>query len=376
MLHSDDAAVPSPMTAISSNDRVQSRTRPIWECVPRHFASGAIALSTAFAVTHPLDSFKTCIQAGTFINSNSNTSGIKSIKSSLNFQSLRTATLSLYKGFGVSVVGAAGQGGLRLATYEATKTSIKRFNGGEDGTQKRSVANAAATSAIAAIAGDTVSSIVKVPREVVTARLQTGFFNDLIARNPSASPTWIAINSIVKREGIPGLFRGFWPITARDWPFMVILFSTYETLKMHHDTPVWPSSQTRSSTQTTVAHCPDEISKLKSTLFGGLSGGLAGFMTTPFDVVRTRIMTDKTMTSRSQSIASIICEISHKAVSERAVGRPSLFAPVAPFFKGALPRSVWWFCVCSIFFPMYECSNAAFLHLGRIQHGSPMRYEP
>jgi solute carrier family 25 (mitochondrial S-adenosylmethionine transporter), member 26 len=141
----------------------------------------------------------------------------------------------------------------------------------------KSTVTAAGISAVSAIMGDLVSSIVKVPREVITARLQVGADQHLIAKSKH-SPAWTTLQQVIKEQGTMGLFRGFWSTTLRDCPFMVILFTTYESFKINHHvvTPAYLRS-----------HPEDAMSSLQSTLFGGVSGALAGFLTVPFDVSLT-----------------------------------------------------------------------------------------
>eukprot|EP00128_Syssomonas_multiformis_P017006 Colp12_sorted_trinity150504_noHs@31631 len=77
----------------------------------------------------------------------------------------------------------------------------------------------------------------------------------------------------------------------------------------------------------------------ETILWGGVAGALAGFSTTPMDVVKTQIMTHEAAEQRKMKyvITSIL--------QERGPGG---------FFTGAMPRSGWWFCVCSIFFATME----------------------
>lgn len=113
-------------------------------------------MATAFAVMHPLDTFKTRLQAG----SSSNPLTLRSMFSS------RETLLILRKGFFTSVLGAGPQGGLRLATYEFAKShSLSSAP-----LHFYQTSNPIVASALCAILGDFASSIVKVPREIVTAR--------------------------------------------------------------------------------------------------------------------------------------------------------------------------------------------------------------
>lgn len=256
----------------------------------RDFVAGASALSTAFAVMHPLDTAKTLIQTNSKVTFN-----------------------ALSRGFTASVLGAAGQGGLRLATYEHSKRSLSTAFPD---------CNPFPVTLVSAFVGDTVSSIVKVPREVITVQLQS--------RNGELSPL-ACIRSIMRQDGPLGFFRGFTSTTLRDWPFMGILFCSYEGFKVNHDRLRFLPRET--------ALCSNKtLDRIETVLFGGLSGALAGFFTTPFDLIKTRIMTDP----------------QHSSIWRVARSIHGSNPRVSAFFVGSSARTIWWFCVCSIFFPFYE----------------------
>ncbi|KAI8895748.1 mitochondrial carrier domain-containing protein [Globomyces pollinis-pini] len=259
-----------------------------------NFLAGGFALATAFAVMHPLDTLKTQLQTNT---------------KSINWRTLG-------RGFSVSFLLAAPQGGLRLSSYEFTKSYLV----------SHSNMSIPLASALSACIGDTVSSIVKVPREVITARLQSGMDVEYI-KTQRSNPAVATFKLILAEQGPRGLFRGFASTTARDWPFMVILFTTYESFKQHHH---------RFSLYPQPKH--DSIPTIKSIVFGGISGALAGFLTTPFDVIKTNIMTQR---GSNNSIVKVAKNI-YLSNGPRS------------FFVGGAARSVWWFCVCSMFFPLYE----------------------
>ncbi|RKP26361.1 mitochondrial carrier domain-containing protein, partial [Syncephalis pseudoplumigaleata] len=193
-------------------------------------------------------------------------------------------------------------------------------------------------SAVAATVGDLTSSIAKVPREVITTRLQAG----------TATSSQAAIEQVLRAEGVRGLFRGFWSTTLRDVPFMVILFTAYENFKLAHQRG-WRPLGGHPHENGDVEGVPT----LASTLFGGVSGAMAGFLTTPFDVIKTRVMTE---TRGGLGTASLsVRDAARRIMAEARVHpRPGTLAMARVFFAGAVPRSVWWFCICSLFFPVYE----------------------
>ncbi|KAF9969581.1 S-adenosylmethionine transporter, partial [Actinomortierella ambigua] len=203
---------------------------------------------------------------------------------------------------------------------------------------------------------------IKVPREVITSRLQTGYYAHVANVNAP-----YVFKAVLREEGPRGLFRGFLSTTARDCPFMVILFTTYENFKAFHTRNMMPPPQSLSSDPNVVASSPVEVKipAMTSTLFGGISGFLAGYFTTPMDVVRTRIMTFKKSGNTrgvDLSMTGVSQQIYREAVAQTS-GRSSGGIVQAirqggniyrAFFVGSAARSVWWFCVCSIFFSTYE----------------------
>ncbi|KAI9033372.1 mitochondrial carrier domain-containing protein [Hyaloraphidium curvatum] len=315
-----------------------------------NFISGALALSTSYAVMHPLDTLKTRMQAQAGTGKGS---GI-SFRAMFTRETMRM----LSKGFTTSILGAAGQGGLRLSTYEFTKAHMLRWSAAHFPSSTSSAGPSPAISAIAAIFGDLASSIVKVPREIITTRLQTDYMGDGRA---SASKVF---RDILKEDGPLGLFRGFWSTTARDAPFMVILFVVYESFKGYSirnniGVTVAPGSiggsrngngDYISSLEADDSAAPATgITTFRSILYGGISGFLAGYVTTPFDVVRAKVMTYKKKDPRAPAPGMTTV---FREVAEAARARGDSVTRV--FFTGALARSFWWYCVCSSFFAIYE----------------------
>ncbi|KNC77610.1 hypothetical protein SARC_09931 [Sphaeroforma arctica JP610] len=279
----------------------------------QNFIAGSVALPLSFAVTHPLDTIKTRMQArhtGTPANGANGTGSFwNQIKSS--FKS-GGATRALGKGFLPSVLGAAPQGGLRLAVYGTVQNKLHPY-----------FDLPMFQNAIAAVAGDVSSSVVKVPREIIVQRLQTGLYTS----------TAHAVRSIFAEEGMRGFFAGYWSTAIRDIPFMIILFTSYEQFK------TWKLRFTTTSSRQGLEE-DREWSDLETVLWGGVSGGLAGFSTTPFDVIKTRIMTETTAGDGRKM----------KVVLNSILKEDGLRG----LFIGAGARSTWWFCVCSVFFYTFE----------------------
>lgn len=367
--------------------------------MPVNFFSGAIALSTAFTVMHPLDTIKTLMQTG-LTEQHKQQSKVQSTV----LQRWSAFARPLLRGIAVSAAGAAPQGGLRFVTYEWTKETLRHSIGMDMSKPNQSTALVVSTSALGAVVGDLASCLVKLPREVITNRLQTGVHSSFRR----------ACSAIYAEEGIGGFYRGFVSTSCRDFPFMILLLVCYENMRIitldllekkrraqqsllhvseHMHIPLphsWhlPSHISNAFNVTTDGGVLQHAALVQnlalvdvckpgsmcSALFGGVSGSIAGFCTTPFDVIKTKIITaNKAKDGNNSANAQIrpnmrsaihrIAADANKAFIARygGVHDDSLSHRVKygkhmakAFFVGAVPRASWWFCVCGIFFPTYE----------------------
>jgi solute carrier family 25 S-adenosylmethionine transporter 26 len=115
---------------------------------------------------------------------------------------------------------------------------------------------------IAAVIGESCANLVRNPFELVKQNMQIGNFSNMRQ----------AFNTIIKTEGVLGLYRGYLITIVREIPFGIIQFPLYEILK-----------------QKMIENGKND------TFYFGLSGSIAGcisaFLTNPIDVIKTRIMT-------------------------------------------------------------------------------------
>lgn len=99
-----------------------------------------------------------------------------------------------------------------------------------------------------------VSCLVRVPVEAVKQRRQ-------------------ALLPDQGRYNLRLLYRGYWSTVVRDLPFSLIQFPIWEYLKR-----VWAEESER------------DLYPLEGAICGAIAGSVAAACTTPFDVVKTRIM--------------------------------------------------------------------------------------
>ncbi|KAI0175907.1 mitochondrial carrier [Hypoxylon sp. FL1284] len=125
--------------------------------------------------------------------------------------------------------------------------------------------------------GDFAASIVYVPSEVLKTRLQLqGRFNNPYFKSGyNYRGTFDAVKTIIRTEGLPELFSGYKATLYRDLPFSALQFMFYEQFQS------WAREYKKSR----------EIGVRLELLTGAAGGGLAGVLTCPLDVVKTRLQT-------------------------------------------------------------------------------------
>ena len=124
---------------------------------------------------------------------------------------------------------------------------------------------------------DLTASVVYVPSEVLKTRLQLqGRYNNPFFKSGyNYRSTLDATRTITRQEGVSALFHGYKATILRDLPFSALQFAIYEQeRKLAMD---WARS--------TEIGLPLEIAT------AGTAGGMAGVITCPLDVVKTRIQT-------------------------------------------------------------------------------------
>lgn len=115
----------------------------------------------------------------------------------------------------------------------------------------------------AASLGEVMACLVRVPTEVVKQRMQAGQYQSM--RD--------TITATMQRDGPSGFYKGFGTTLLREIPFAFIQFPIYEQLK---------TSLGRYQGR--------EVLPYEGALSGSLAGAFAAAVTTPLDVLKTRLM--------------------------------------------------------------------------------------
>ncbi|PKS13077.1 hypothetical protein jhhlp_000418 [Lomentospora prolificans] len=274
--------------------------------------AGALAGTTTDLSLFPLDTLKTRLQSPEGFIRSGGFSGI-------------------YRGVGSALVGSAPGASLFFLTYETTKSLAASFLPAHDSSSAAAAKFAGpATHMVAASLGEVAACSVRVPTEVVKQRAQAGQFK-------SSAAALADILGKRKEIGLAGLrrelYRG-WGITVfREIPFTVIQFPLWEALKG------WGRARRRRNNPQAAEKGGVEldVGAVESGLYGSLAGGIAAGLTTPLDVLKTRVMLSK----QSRSVGSVFTAIL------REEGPRVLFSGIGP-------RVMWISAGGAIFLGSYQ----------------------
>lgn len=214
----------------------------------------------------------------------------------------------IYKGLGSCVVASAPSASLFFVTYDYMKTQTK------DKTSLPAVGHM-----ISASCGEIAACLVRVPAEVIKQRTQAGIHG--VGAKASSWSNFLYLLQNRSGEGlIRGLYRGWNTTILREIPFTIIQFPLYEWLKKK-----WAEYEN------------DKLSLLKGATCGSIAGGIAAAVTTPLDVIKTRIMLNKERVSPIPLVRTMITEEGYKV-----------------FLNGIGPRTCWISAGGAIFLGCYE----------------------
>jgi Mitochondrial carrier protein len=230
-----------------------------------------------------------------------------------------------FKGFLTWGVCDAIGGALKFSTYEFLKRSALRLQH-QQGEHFETIPSAERLKAILfGFAGISfvVSSVITVPGELLKQHLQMGHYVGCFD----------ALGSILEAEGPAGLYSGYDGVLLRDVPYTAMELGLYDLFKC-----LFKSSQRKKSADN-YSDDDDNLQTSEQIFFAGMTGGIAGLVTTPLDSVKTKLMIDLDFAGMSFWDAACATIENH--------GPESLFC-------GALARVAWLVPVTAIYLPMYD----------------------
>lgn len=257
-----------------------------------------VAATISVIVVHPIDSVKTRLQAGT-TDAHQLFSGV-------------------YRGVFGNVLKEAPNAAIYLGVYEVIKTGLMA-------TPATSFFRdlPLLTFLIAGALGDAVGSVVRVPAEVINKRLQLGLSSDFLG----------ALRDIfASSSGLSSLREAWGSVLLRDVPFGGIQIMLYELGKQLVDTHA----------ASLPAILPTQ-GLASDIMVGSIVGAFTAFITTPADVLVTRI----SLASGADEDTPRMGPMAHLRALWTKSGLAGLFA-------GSTQRAAYYFVMSALFFGLYE----------------------
>lgn len=171
---------------------------------------------------------------------------------------------------------------------------------------------------VAAAAAFLVSSVVLVPGELLKQRLQMG----------QIASVRQGIPHIFKNEGILGFYAGYSGVCLRDIPYTMLELGIYDNLK---DMIVKFRNRNAAKGE---ERSGGQFEELLAAL---ISGGITGFLTSPLDNVKTKLMVDTGYNGFFDCL--------FKTAKTNGVGA---------LFAGSAARVAWLMPFTAIYLPVYE----------------------
>ncbi|CAO2834019.1 unnamed protein product [Amaranthus hypochondriacus] len=211
--------------------------------------AGGSAGAFTYVCLYPLETVKTKLQ----------TKGASQIYSSTLDAIVKTfqskGVLGFYSGVSAALIGSTFSSALYFATCEFGKSILSKFDDYPT----------LLIPPTAGLMGNIVSSAIMVPKELITQRMQAG----------AQGRSWEVLVKILEKDGVLGLYAGYSATLLRNVPSGVLSFSSFEWLKA-----------------AVLSHSNKEkMTPLESVCCGALAGVISASLTTPLDVIKTRLMT-------------------------------------------------------------------------------------
>ncbi|CAH8504560.1 unnamed protein product [Schistosoma turkestanicum] len=232
----------------------------------------------------------------------------------------RTGSLRLFAGLPAVAIGSAPAAAAFFLTYEAVKDACNDIG-----------MHPISHSVLSACIAEIVACLIRVPCEVVKQRSQN---------QPSYGASAVFLKTL-RNEGIRGFYRGYFSTLSREIPFSFIQYPIWE--KLRYMTIEWNRKSLENN-----ANIDSEAFQLRawqSAMCGCLAGTIAGALTTPLDVAKTRIM----LAEPNSNFAS-----GHIVYAIRTIFQES---GIRGLFSGLIPRITLLSIGGAIFLGIYDIST-------------------
>lgn len=249
----------------------------------------------------------------------------------------------MYAGLPSAMLGSMPSAAFFFLVYDGVKRSL---------TTSTSTSSKTPTYAhmLASSLGEIAACAIRVPTEVVKQRAQAGLFGG------SSRLAFQDILALRKTEGavtmVRELYRGGGITIMREIPFTIVQFSLWEYMKAAYST-----RQHREK-----GRHEGLVTATESAVFGSMAGAVAAGLTTPLDVLKTRIMLARreTKASPTGSASSTSTTTTTTTTTTTRAGPLKVMQDIlktegpSGLFRGVVPRIGWISTGGAIFLGTYQ----------------------
>jgi solute carrier family 25 S-adenosylmethionine transporter 26 len=230
------------------------------------FQAGAFAAFSVDLLVYPLDTLKTRIQSPSYAKLYKNSNGTTN----------RALYRGLYQGVGSIILITIPSSGAFFTTYEALKFALNEYIPPNSTIYVPS----AAIHSVSSAGAELVSCAILTPAEVLKQNAQVVLKD---GKNKRGSPTLEVLKHFRRKP--TKLWRGYTALAARNLPFTALQFPIFEHLKQYF-------MARRQEKKKKGGKYVDGIFERASVtaMSAAIAGSGAAWITTPIDVVKTRIM--------------------------------------------------------------------------------------
>ncbi|KAJ2835822.1 mitochondrial aspartate-glutamate transporter agc1 [Coemansia erecta] len=263
-----------------------------------NFAIGAVAGGIGAAVVYPIDLVKTRMQ-----NQRTAVVGEMLYKNSIDcFRKVirNEGILGLYRGLGPQLVGVAPEKAIKLTVNDFVRSRFTNKQTGEIAVAGEMLAGAMAGASQVVFTN---------PLEIVKIRLQIQgeMLKEAVGSTKAISRSGAI--TIIKELGLVGLYKGASACLLRDVPFSAIYFTCYSHLK-----------------KDVFREGERQLGMLDLLLAGAIAGMPAAYLTTPADVIKTRL---QVVAKQGETVYTGLTDAARKIYKEEGF---------KAFFKGGPAR--------------------------------------
>ncbi|QSZ29861.1 hypothetical protein DSL72_004379 [Monilinia vaccinii-corymbosi] len=325
----------SPSAALGRVTLTRSRSKLRINNNELKTGAGAFAAVAVDLLVYPLDTLKTRFQSPDY----------KRIYYDASTRAINRGVLlrGLYQGVGPVLLVTIPSSGAFFTTYEGIKSVLTKANTSLSGSNTPLIPQPFVHSAASAVA-ELVSCFILTPAEVLKQNAQ-------MIRRPahsSKSSASVTMQALKQFKRPSQLFTGYTALAARNLPFTAMQFPMFEHMK--------ESLKTYRRQNGTMTGSLLETAMM-TAVSAGSAGSIAAIVTTPVDVVKTRIMlaasgeNSESEAKKGQSLD----KLGGKRKGSLTIAREVIAeAGVKGLFRGSLLRAGWTALGSGLYLGVYE----------------------